>query len=105
MFADGTLACAVHRLTTVDASLQFDRAVKHLPVGTAVDLLVDGFERVQGHVAHTRRRMMTLSLSLPEEQRRALVLALYGRPNNNLPLQADLRRALMGLLRRSLRRD
>jgi cellulose synthase (UDP-forming) len=105
VFSGGTLSCAVRRLTTVDASLQIDGPSRHLPLGTAVDLVVDGFERLQGHVAQTRKRIVTLSLSPGEEQRRALVVALYSRPNANLPLQANMRRALMGLLRRSLRSD
>ena len=99
------IACQVHRLSTVDASLRVARRERRLRVGTAVDLSIDGMERVRGHVAHHRGRHVMVSLALPEEQRRALVVALYSRPNSNVPLQADLRRALGGVLRRSVGRD
>jgi len=46
-----------------------------------------------------------MSFALPEAQRRAMVVSLYGQPNDNLPLQADFRGALGGLLRRSVGRD
>ena len=95
----------MHRLTTVDASLRLDRRNRHLGIGTAVDLAVEGMDRVRGHVAQHRGRTVTLSLALPEAQRRALVVALYGKPNTNVPLEANMRRALGGLIRRSVGRD
>ena len=98
-------SCAVHRLTTVDASLRLERASHRLSIGETVALVVDGMDLVRGHVAQQSGRTVTLSLSLPEEQRRALVVALYGRPNTNVPLQANMRRAIGGLVRRSIGRD
>ena len=64
------LPCAVHRLTTVDASLRLDRANPRLRIGTAIDLAVDGITRMRGHIAQQRGRTVTLSLALPEDQRR-----------------------------------
>jgi hypothetical protein len=105
VFEGGDLPCAVHRLSTIDANLRLHDRRKHLGIGTAVDLIVDGLDRIRGHVAQQRGRDVLVSLALPEAQRRALVVALYARPNSNLPLQADLWRALGGLLRRSVGRD
>jgi cellulose synthase (UDP-forming) len=104
-FADHQVSCQVHRLSTVDASVRLARRHRRLRVGTTVSLAVEGLETVRGHIAQHRGRHVMLSLALPEEQRRALVVALYGRPNRNLPQQADMRRALLGLLRRSIGRD
>jgi len=57
---------------------------------------------VRGRVSRHRGRSVVMSFALPEAQRRAMVVSLYGQPNDNLPLQADLRGALGGLLRRSV---
>ena len=62
-------------------------------------------ERLRGHVAFHSGRDVLVSLALPEDQRRALLVALYGRPNNNVPLEADLAGALRGVLRRSVGRN
>ena len=99
------IACQVRRLSTVDASVRVDRRERGLPVGTAVALAVEGMGRLRGHVAQRRGREALISLALPEDKRRALLVSLYGRPNSNVPLQADLRGALGGVLRRSLGRE
>ena len=97
--------CQVHRISTVDASVRVSRRQQPLGIGTAVDLAVEGMERLRGHVAFHTGRDVLVSLALPEDQRRALLVALYGRPNNNVPLEADLAGALRGVLRRSIGRD
>ncbi len=99
------LACAVERLTTVDASLRFGRRHRRLTIGTAVSLVVDGVANVRGTVTRHRGRTLVMSFALPEAERRAMVVSLYGQPNDNLPLQADLRGALGGLWRRSVGSD
>lgn len=97
--------CAVDRLTTVDASLRLRRRQRRLATGAAVDLAVDGVARVRGTVTQHRGRHVVVGFALPEAERRAMVVDLYGQPNDNLPLQADLRGALGGLWRRSIGRD
>jgi cellulose synthase (UDP-forming) len=97
--------CQVHRISTVDASVRVSRRQQPLGMGTAVDLAVEGMERLRGHVALHSGCDVLVSLSLPEDQRRGLLVALYGRPNNNVPLEADLAGALRGVLRRSVGRD
>ncbi|WP_131113650.1 glycosyltransferase family 2 protein [Lichenihabitans psoromatis] len=99
------LPCSVHRLSTVDASLSLAQEHRDLTIGTAVDLVLDGLQTVGGHVSFSRGRDLLVSLSLPEAQRRDMVVALYRSPNDNLPLQADMGKALAGLLRRSIGRD
>jgi cellulose synthase (UDP-forming) len=104
-FDGADLSCAVQRLSTVDASLRLDRRERRLRIGTAVDLAVAGLPPLRGRVSRQSGRSVVMSFSLPEAQRRAMVISLYGQPNDNLPLQADLRGALAGLLRRSIGRD
>lgn len=104
-FADIDVSCAVQRLSTVDASLRLDRRERRLSIGATVDLAVGGMSPVRGRVSRHRGRSVVMSFALPEAQRRAMVVSLYGQPNDNLPLQADLRGALGGLLRRSVGRD
>jgi len=101
-FADIDVSCAVQRLSTVDASLRLERRERRLSIGATVDLAVDGMPPVRGRVSRHRGRSVVMSFALPEAQRRAMVVSLYGQPNDNLPLQADLRGALGGLLRRSV---
>ena len=103
--ADGTLLCRVHRLSTVDADIRLGGRQPRLRIGTAVDLAVEGLELLKGHVAQHRGRKLMVSLALPEERRRALVVALYGRPNNTVPQQANMRVALGGLIRRAVGGD
>jgi cellulose synthase (UDP-forming) len=106
MTVDGSnIDCQVHRLSTVDASVRLGRREKPLPIGAAVDLAIEGVEPVSGHIASRRGREVNIALKLPELQRRALLVALYGRPNNNVPLQADWGGAMMGVFRRSVGRD
>lgn len=97
--------CQVHRLSTVDASVKLGRREKPLPLGMPVDLAIDGVERMRGHVSSHRGRDVKIALALPELQRRTLLVALYGRPNNNVPLQANWGGALSGLFLRSVGRD
>ena len=97
--------CQVHRLSTVDANLSIARLEQPLGIGTAVDLAVDGMQLVRGHITHHRGCDVLVSLILPEDQRRDMLVALYGRPNNNVPQKANLAGALHGVLRRSVGRD
>ena len=48
---------------------------------------------------------LTIRLKLPEEHRRAMVVALYGAPNDNVPARVNMPRALAGLARRAFGRE
>jgi cellulose synthase (UDP-forming) len=104
-FPGGELACQVDRLSTVDARIRIGGGRPSLPIGSRVELIVDGARRLRGAVAGARGRAFTLRLSLPESQRRELLVDLYGAPNDNLPAQAHVWRALGGLARRAFGPD
>lgn len=69
-------AVRAHRLYTVDASPKATRRQCGLPVGTAVDLAVEGMQRVRGHVAWRRGRDVRVSPELPARQGRAMFVRL-----------------------------
>jgi cellulose synthase (UDP-forming) len=103
--ADLDMSCRVRHLSTVAADVRVRRAPPELSVGAAVDILVEGLETLRGEVASLRGRTVRVALALPERQRRDLVVALYRGPNDNVPLQASMRRAVAGVLRRGFGRD
>jgi cellulose synthase (UDP-forming) len=103
---DGVHAsCVVDRLSTVDASVRLASRDPRLLPGAVVELAVGGAAAMRGEIAETHGRSVTIRLKLPEEHRRAMVVALYGAPNDNVPARVNMPRALAGLARRAFGRD
>jgi cellulose synthase (UDP-forming) len=96
--------CLVRRLSTVDASVVFD-SFQPVRLGTSVQLCAAGEISLRGAVSSQRGRTITIELDISEEQRRAIMIDIYGIPNNNVPLQVETFRAIGGLFRRAFGRN
>jgi len=93
------------RLTTFDAALRLDAPAPGLVEGARVRLEHAGLPASAAIVSAVEGCEVTLKLDLTESERRARVLWLYARPNDNLPLEANWGAAVAGLVRRGVGAD